>query len=169
MYALRPSPTTVCMTSPRVLECQGWRSRCLHPCTAANEQLPPTVCGVAAAPRHTAAGDTDGLRDSEFANYTAEVGSSEQCGVAGRSCGCGLPHRGGTGGCGRPQRRGTARCQLLLPPVDTPARWPLPSQSCNAAGEDCRVSYATFDIKWESQIQVGAGYGGREGEWRVQR
>lgn len=27
-------------------------------------------------------------------------------------------------------------------------------QSCNAAGEDCRVSYATFDIKWESQIQA---------------
>lgn len=27
-------------------------------------------------------------------------------------------------------------------------------QSCNAAGEDCRVSYATFNIKWESQIQA---------------
>ncbi len=34
---------------------------------------------------------------------------------------------------------------------------PIPVQSCNAAGEDCRVSYATFDIKWESQIQARAG------------
>ncbi|KAI7843293.1 hypothetical protein COHA_003125 [Chlorella ohadii] len=48
-------------------------------------------------------GDTDGLRDSEYANYTAK--------------------------------------------------------SCNAAGEDCRVSYATFDIKWESQIQGWLGIG----------